>query len=71
MSSSFKINEFDLGAGQVDLAGDDIEAGHRRRDDALIKDRGARQQFVTRPLAQSMPDAETGGGVALGIEVDQ
>src|SRR3546814_19688125 len=68
MGTLFEIDELDLGAGEVDGGGDEVEAGNTGLHHRLAERTVAAQQFVARSLAVGVVDAEPGRGVALGVE---
>jgi hypothetical protein len=63
-------DELDLGAGEVDGGGHRVEPLDLRRNHGILQRCLAEQHVVHRRVAGLVADPEPGGGVALGIEVD-
>ena len=63
-------HQLDLGAGQVEAGRGDEQVLHRRRLDAVLERHLVHDDVVHRGLEPAVVDAETRGGVALRVEVD-
>jgi hypothetical protein len=66
-----EADKLDLGAGEIGVGGQDREVGDGGRADHLGQRPVLDQQGVGARSPVAAPDAEAGGGVALGVEIHQ
>ena len=68
--AAVEVDEFQVGADQVLVGGDDVEAFEAGRADGVLEVGVAEQDVVEAGLVRVFGDAEAAGGVALGVGID-